>query len=79
MPRFYFHLHNDLETTDTEGRELPSSDAALRHAEREARVMASEAVLSRGHIVLSHSIEVTGDDGERVAQVRFGDVVTVEA
>jgi hypothetical protein len=79
MPRFFFHLHNDLEVLDAEGNEFPSAEAARRQAEREARVMASEAILSKGRLVLSHSIEVTDESGGQVAVVRFGDVVTVES
>jgi hypothetical protein len=79
MPRYYFHLHNDLDVLDPEGCELASPEAAQLQAEHEAKVMASESVLTKGKLVLSHSIEVTDDTGASVAVVRFGDVVTVES
>lgn len=79
MPRYFFHLHNDLEVLDSEGKVLASREAARLQAEREARVMASESVLTRGSLVLSHSIEVTDEAGEPVTVVRFGDVITVES
>jgi PHD/YefM family antitoxin component YafN of YafNO toxin-antitoxin module len=79
MPRYFFHLHNDLDVLDHEGYELASPEAAQLQAEREARVMASESVLTKGRLMLSHSIEVTDEAGEPVTVVRFGDVITVES
>jgi len=76
MARYFFHLHNDLETRDREGVELPDPGAARKMAEREARAMAAHNV-SHGHLALSHSIEVTDLQGATVCTVRFGDVVEV--
>ncbi|WP_419555406.1 DUF6894 family protein [Sphingomonas arenae] len=39
MPRFYFHLHNDPDVPDLEGREFPDLPAAHAEAMREARVL----------------------------------------
>ena len=77
MPRYYFHLHNDLSTTDEEGRELADVDAAHRAAEREAREMAAESVQNRGQLNLGHYVEVTDERGEPVMRVRFGEAVAI--
>lgn len=74
--RFYFHLHNDVETHDEEGVELADTTAAVRHAKDEARTMAAESV-GVGHLNLSHCIEVTDKAGAGLLKVTFGDVVEV--
>lgn len=73
--RYYFHLHNDIEKDDEEGRELSHADALL-NAQAEARQMASESAL-HGHLNLSHFIEVTNDNGGSSFRVAFGDFITV--
>ena len=77
MPRYYFHLHNDLTTTDDEGRELTDSCAARRVAEDDAREMAARSVQYEGHLNLEHYIEITDERGQSVARVRFGDAVAI--
>lgn len=76
MPRFYFHLFNDITAIDEEGAELPSEARARQRAEVNAREMAAESV-RRGHLVLSHRIDVGNELGHTIATVRFGDVVQV--
>jgi hypothetical protein len=77
MARYFFHLHNDVETYDEEGRECDSIEAAREAAISEARVMASSSVLE-GHLVLSHNVAVTDARGRQVLVVRFGDAVSVQ-
>ena len=77
MPRYYFHLHNDLTTTDDEGRELTDPEAARRAAEEDAREMAARSVQYDGRLNLAHYIEITDERGESVALVRFGDAVPI--
>jgi hypothetical protein len=76
MPRFFFHLHNDIDTHDEEGRDLPDIDAARRSAEHDARNMAAESVRA-GHLVLDHFVEVTGEEGRPLFRVTFGEVVEI--
>lgn len=76
MPRYFFHLHNDLETRDEEGLELPDLAAARQVAETEARAMAAQSV-ANGHLCLAHSIEVTDASGATVLVVRFGEAVEI--
>lgn len=61
---------------DKEGSELPNAEAARALAENEARVMAAESV-KKGHLDLSHYVEVADESGETLFKVRFGDVVCV--
>lgn len=46
MPRFYFHLYNDVVTADDEGRMLPAIEAAREVAVREARGMMTDEALA---------------------------------
>jgi hypothetical protein len=77
MPRYYFHLHNDLTATDDEGRELSGPGAARRAAEEDAREMAARSVQHEGRLNLAHYIEITDERGESVARVHFGDAVAI--
>lgn len=76
MPRFYFHLHNDVDVSDKGGQEMPDLTAARAHAVRMARFEIAEAA-KLGRIVLSHRIDVEDEDGSVLATVRFGDAVQV--
>ena len=76
MPRFYFHLRNDLDAEDEEGRELSDIEAARAAAVDDARNMAAESVRT-GHLTLSHFVEVAGEDGELRFRVTFGEAVEV--
>lgn len=76
MPRFYFHLRNDIVSDDEEGRELPDMNAAREAAREDARDMAAENVRA-GKLDLSHYIEVTDESGEPLFRVSFGDVIRI--
>jgi hypothetical protein len=76
MPRYYFHLHNDIETEDEEGRELDGLDSAREQAILGARDLMAEEVM-RGMINLSHWIEVRDERNERVLAVLFRDALEV--
>jgi hypothetical protein len=76
MPRYYFHLFNDVTSIDEEGAEFPSEAIAVQRAQANAREMAAESVRD-GHLVLSHRIEVGNETGDKIATVHFGDVIEV--
>ncbi len=78
VPRYFFHLLDDLATVDEEGLELPNLAAARAGAENFARSMAAASVLDMGKINLDHRIEVTNEAGEDVLTVRFGDVISIQ-
>ena len=75
MPRFYFHLFNDIESPDQEGDVLPNAAVELQRAKILAREMAAESV-KRGHLILEHRIELTNEHGDRIG-TRFSDVVDI--
>jgi len=76
MPRFYFHLFNDVTCRDEEGAELPNAVVALQRGALLAREMAAESVKD-GHLILDHRIEVTNEHGDRIGTIHFSDVVEV--
>jgi hypothetical protein len=78
VPRFFFHLINDVDAPDDEGKDLPDLEAAMQHARRHARIMAGESLKSHGKIVLSHRIDVEDGTGNVLGTVTFGDVVSIE-
>jgi hypothetical protein len=60
VTRFYFHLHNDMDVPDDDGKELHNLEAAHAHAIRMARFEVSEAVVRDGRIVQTTSTLRTG-------------------
>ena len=74
MPRYYFHLHNDVDGRDDEGRELADVDAARAEAIKGARDLIAEDV-RQGIVTLSHWIEVRDQRGHQVLRVRYRDAV----
>jgi hypothetical protein len=79
VPRFYFHLHNDVDVPDHEGAELPHLEAAIVRASSYARNLVGELAKDEGRIVLHHRIDIEDENGAVLETVRFGDVVKVEA
>ena len=77
MPRFYFHLHNDVDVSDQGGQEFADLDAALAHALRMVRFEISEGALRDGRIVLSHRIDIEDGEGAVLGTVYFRDAVNV--
>lgn len=76
MPRYFFHLHDDIDASDEEGVDLPDVQAARAYAIENAREVAGESI-ANGCLDLDHFILVTGANGAAVLQVRFGDAITV--
>ena len=77
MPRFRFHVFNDDHTVDLEGKEFANLDVARAFAGVAARGIMADELKSKGHINLSHWIEIEEDNGDMTV-VAFGDVVKVE-
>jgi hypothetical protein len=78
VPRFYFHLLNDVDAPDEEGKELPDLEAALEHAKRSALFTASETLKEKAQLVLSHCIQIEDADGKVLDTIYFRDVLNVE-
>jgi hypothetical protein len=47
MPRYFFHLYNDVEARDEEGVEMPNIGAARMAALRDAQFTISETIRPR--------------------------------
>ena len=75
MPRYYFHLHNDVEAPDEEGKEFPDLAAAKDYAISEARTLAAEQIKEQGDLVLHHRIDIADESGSILDTVRWADVV----
>ena len=78
MPRFYFHVRNDVNADDEEGLELPDFAAARKFAVTSARAIASESILG-GSLNLNHCIEIADGQGQILGKVAIRDAVTIEA
>jgi hypothetical protein len=78
VPRFYFHLRNDMDVPDEEGREFPDLDAARASALDLGRFEVSEMVKTEGRVVLHHRIDIEDEQGRMLDSVPFRDVLSVE-
>ena len=78
MPRFYFHLHNDMDVPDEEGLDLADLRAAQANAVRLARFTFAETAKDEGRVVLHHRIDIENEQGSVLDTVHFGDAVRVE-
>ena len=79
MPRFYFHLHDDMDIPDPEGIELPNLEAALALAMTQGRQMAGDLVKEEGRLHLGHGIDIEDRLHSVLDTVLIGNVVTVQA
>ena len=78
MPRYFFHLYDDIVSLDEEGSDLPDVAAARRKAMQNARAIACQEVLD-GHLNLRHRIEVEDESGRPVLVLPFQEAVDIEA
>ena len=76
MPRFFFHVYDDLVALDQEGHELPTVEEAREWAIRAVRELAANEV-KKGHLGLTHRIEVADERGGEVATIRFKDAINL--
>lgn len=76
MPRYFFHLYNDITSIDQEGVELPDQAAAHAHGTEEARAMAADSAL-HGKIDRDHHIDIVDDQGRVVETICFGEAVAI--
>jgi hypothetical protein len=75
MPKFYFHLFNEIDAPDDEGKELPDLPAAFLHALEQARFTAAKTVKDEGTFNPQHRIDIEDEQGAVLGTVRFRDVV----
>ena len=77
MPRYFFHLHNDVDSADEEGIELPDLEAARLLAVHNARFTAGETVKALGHIFGEHRIDIENREGQVLDSIYFRDAVKI--
>lgn len=78
MPRYFFHLHNDVDCPDDEGVEFADLEAARSHALRTVRFTAGETVKDYGHIIGDHHLDIENGDGQVLDTVYFRDAVKIK-
>ncbi len=78
MPRYFFHIVDDLDIVDEQGADLSDLDAARDHAITSARALMCETLKDEGRITLHHRIDIEDDRHSVVGSVKFGDSVKVE-
>lgn len=75
--RYFFTLHDDMISIDTEGADLADAEEARRYATVAARDLMA-AQIRDGSIDLSNWIGITDAVDIEIARIRFGDVVRIE-
>ena len=78
MPRYFFHLHNDVDAPDSEGLLLDDLEAARKVALQQARFTAAETIKEAGHFVADHRIDIEDENGTVLDTVYFRDAVRIE-
>jgi len=78
VPRYYFHLYDDLDCPDQEGAELPNLEAAQAKAVHEARLLMGDLLHREGRLALHHRIDIEDEQGVVLATINFRDVVAIE-
>jgi hypothetical protein len=78
MPRFFFHLHNDIDVPDDDGVELPDLDAAREYARENVLGIAGQTLKEQGRITLHHRIDIENEHGAVLETIMFRDVLHVE-
>jgi hypothetical protein len=79
VPRYFFHLYNDVEARDAEGVEMPNIGAARMVAIQSARFTIAETIKVQGRFVGDHRIDIENAEGQVLDTVYFADAVTIEA
>lgn len=77
MPRFYFHLHDDLDVPDDIGIDLRSLEEARAQARHLALFTLAQTVKDEGRFNLDHRVDIEDSDGRVLDTVRFRDVVEI--
>jgi hypothetical protein len=76
MPRYFFHVLNDIDARDEEGQELDNLAMAHLKAVDFARDLAAASV-QQGRLNLTHRIDVENEAGEVLVTVTFAEAVEI--
>ena len=77
MPRYFFHVHDDLSLRDRDGIDFADPEAACAAAVAGARGMMCEQI-RKGRLSLHHRIEVEDEGGRAILTLAFGEAVRIE-
>ena len=77
MPRFFFHVRDDLDVPDDEGADLSNMVSARDYAARAARVLMCESMRVDRIIMLDHRIDIEDSQGEVLSSLLFRDAVRI--
>jgi hypothetical protein len=77
MPRFFFHLHDDVDLPDPDGSELPDLAAARERANAAALDVICGVLKAERRLTLHHRIDIEDEHHRVVETVRFGDLVAI--
>ena len=78
MPRYYFHLIDELVCPDEEGAELSDLIAARAYAAQAILSIMADEITRTARIRLSNRIEIEDERGSIVATLHFRDVLEIE-
>lgn len=77
MPRFFFHVCDDVAVRDDEGLELRDAAAARLEAVAGIRGLICDEV-KKGRLNLRHRVDVEDEAGRPVLSIAFEDAVRIE-
>jgi hypothetical protein len=77
MPRYYFHIYDDIDVRDEDGIDFPDLASAERAALDGAREMMCGQVMD-GRLNLRHRVEIEDEAGERLMVLPFSDAIRIE-
>ena len=76
MPRYRFHLFNDVHTLDDLGRDIADMNEARAYAIKCIRGIMADELNKRGQINLKHWMEIEDEQGD-MHVVPFSEAVTI--
>ena len=77
MPRFFFHVFDDIVSMDEQGQSVDNLEAAHAIALDSARELVCEQV-KRGYLNLENYIVIADPSGQELARVDFRSALAVE-
>jgi hypothetical protein len=78
VPRYFFHIFDDLDVSDDEGSQFADLKTARVFGVQNARALMCEALRVEGRINLNHRIDIEDEQGRVVGRVHFADAVTIK-
>ena len=71
VPRFYFHVYDDVVALDEEGVDLATFAQVRDAAVLAARELATEEIKRKGTLTVKHRVEVEDEQGRPVLTMPF--------